>query len=217
MPLLHEIARLWAELMERKDHDFIVQEVLGRIWPKSIRNDPVMDEDYVKDIVLLMTIFDIQRTRIRYTHTEGYLPPRHYQLSVDSLLDCLDCLSRAARAAAIPSGRRTSKNVRDQFLNIVQQAFFSGFRASVLAIERLSSQRQIRAKVDRLRACAERLPADGLSPSGRDWSSRIFNGAATDLLGVQETGGRCEGHAQLDIPDRGGVSWIPHNSSRIFC
>ncbi|EXJ69847.1 uncharacterized protein A1O5_06919 [Cladophialophora psammophila CBS 110553] len=192
MPHIRDVARLWAELVKKKDHAFLIREVLGRLWPKSFRDPQVIDEAYVKDIVLLKTIFGIQRTRIRFN------PPGRYVLSTDDLLDCLDCLSRAAEAL-----RQVDNRLRRTFMDISQQAFFSGFRTAALAIERLPKETPARVEVSfRLRTCIGRWPLEDLPGPVRDWSSAIFEGAVEDLLSLDESDSSCDEHISLDRPDR---------------
>ncbi|KIW92732.1 uncharacterized protein Z519_06580 [Cladophialophora bantiana CBS 173.52] len=192
MPHIHDVAHLWAELVKKKDHAYLIREILGRLWPKSFRDPQVIDEAYVKDIVLLKTIFDIQRTRIRLN------PPSRRILSTDDLLDCLNCLSRAAEAL-----RQVDNRLRRTFMDISQQAFFSGFRTAALTIERLPEETLARVEVSsRLRTCIGRWPLEDLPGPVRDWSSAIFEGAVEDLLSLDESDSSCDEHISLDRPDR---------------
>ncbi|KIW68183.1 hypothetical protein PV04_04144 [Phialophora macrospora] len=204
MPLIQEVARLWADLIDRKDHEFLVQEILGRLWPKSLQASQLVDEGFLKDIVLLKTIFDIQRTHIRYNPSDGCQPLDDSLISVDGLIDSLDCLSHIA--PAIFRNPRISRNLRIIAVGVLQQSFVSGFRASTLAIERVSNLTQPDRRIPRLKACVDRWISNQIPVSGGDWSPSIFRNAIESLRGNEEPGSSCGEHVTLDRPDRPGFA-----------
>ncbi|OAP64553.1 hypothetical protein AYL99_00525 [Fonsecaea erecta] len=194
MPHLHESALLWAALVDRKDHVYLVRETLGRLWSRSIHGPQAIDDTYVKDMILLRTIFDIQRTRIRFN------PPSRFALSVEDFLDCLDCLSQAT--VALCQSRRVDQRLR-QILDISHQVFFSGFRAAALAIEQQGNRSPVRrGSISRLESCVSKWPLKDRLDPGRDWSLAIFDGLVDDLLEIKNSDSSCEEHIALDVPDR---------------
>ncbi|OCT45697.1 hypothetical protein CLCR_01401 [Cladophialophora carrionii] len=204
MPLIQEVARLWAELAERRDHAFLIQEILGRVWPRSLRDSQVIDEGFLKDVVLLKTIFDVQRTRMRYDPSYSYQPSDGFLVAVDGLVDCLECLLGVAEAIA--RNPRISQNIRNISLNVLQQTLVSGSRASLLAIERLSNPIHSDPRVSRLEACVDRWISHGFPVGGGERSSHIFRNAIESLRGTQESESSCDEHVPLDRPDRPGFA-----------
>ncbi|OQU96992.1 hypothetical protein CLAIMM_02997 [Cladophialophora immunda] len=195
MPHLRDPARLWAALVNRKDHAFLVLEILGRLWPRSLQDPPLVDEAYIKDIILLKTIFDVQRTRIRFN------PPNRFILSPDDFLSCLNCLSQAA-APLRRSGEVGNTPTRG-FVDIFQQVFFSGIRATALAIERQNDRMSARQRMaSQLENCIRQWPLRDLRGPGRDWSLAIFKGVVDDLIEIKNSNSSCVEHIALDVPDR---------------
>ncbi|KIW79485.1 hypothetical protein Z517_06097 [Fonsecaea pedrosoi CBS 271.37] len=207
MPHLHDAALLWAALVNRKDHAFLVREALGRLWSRSLPGSQVVDEAYIKDMILLKTIIDIQRSRIRSD------PPSRFILSINDILDCLDCLCQAG-AALLHSSQvnSTGRGV----LELSQRVFFSGVLAVTLTIEREDNRMTTtRQQVSRLEMCIDKWPLKVLCGLAGDWCMAILKGAVKDLLGSTNTDSSCGGHFVLDATDCDNFAFTFDLSTRV--
>ncbi|OAL37980.1 Serine/threonine-protein kinase VPS15 [Fonsecaea nubica] len=193
MPHLHDAALVWAALVNRKDHAFLVREALGRLWSRSLQGSQVVDEAYIKDMILLKTIIDIQRSRIRSD------PPSRFILSINDILDCLDCLCQAG--AALLQSSQVNSTVRG-VLELSQRVFFSGVLAATLTIEREDNRMTTtRQQVSRLEMCICKWPLKVLYGLAGGWCMAILKGAVEALRGSTNTDSSCDGHFVLDATD----------------
>lgn len=192
-----DVARVWLELKEHKDCEFMLDECVGHVLLSQPLQPDGVGVKRIGSAVLLKCIFDYQRTvlRCRGPSHDRIIPLESTLRALDGVISAMEFVCR--------------NNPESRFVAALRTAFMSGFRSALLFLmsPRTEHSFDVVETLGRLYHYITRWFEHDQFHA--EWVSSMLRKMLTDIpnsrtLVTSES--ECN-HGSLDIPDRPGVSY----------